>query len=232
MNPDYIRSKVESMNKQKLSNEALHIKAKYYEKDPFFGSHRVDMDSVFNIVADRIPERFLNYVDTIIVGSFAFLSKKELDAAYMDGSIYIANDSAEDTIDVVDDIIHETAHAVEQNNLSLIYGDGLIEQEFLGKRERLSHLLRENGFSNEVEYYDFANPDYDEQMDIFLYQEVTYSLLGNLTSGLFLSPYGVTSLREYFANAFEHYFLSSDKKEVFKISPSVAQKIEELLQND
>ena len=76
------------------------------------------------------------------------------------------------------------------------------------------------------------NPEYDEHFDLFLYQEIGYSILRNYTSSLFCSPYGITSLREYFANAFEHYFYSSDPYYVKSISPEIYTKIQELLSND
>ena len=62
---------------------------------------------------------------------------------------------------------------------------------------------------------------------MYLYQEVGYQALNNLTVGLFCSPYGATSIREYFANAFEHYFMK-DPKYVKKISPNVYKVIVEI----
>jgi hypothetical protein len=121
---------------------------------------------------------------------------------------------------------------VEENNQHLVYGDNQIEQEFIEKRRRLYFLLRENGFKEEVDFYDFENVEYEEQFDIFLYQEVSYALLSNLTTDVFCSPYGATSLREYFANGFEHYFYSSNPRLVKGVSRSVYNKITELLNNE
>ena len=179
-----------------------------------------------------VPSHFLEYVDTIIVGHFEFLDDRDLDALYNDGSIYISSKNKEGELDIVDDIIHEIAHAVEENNLLEIYGDGQIEREFVGKRRRLFFLLKENGFDKEVEFYDFEKVDYEEPFDIFLYQEVSYALLENLTSGLFCSPYGATSLREYFANCFEYYFFNKDHSEVKMLSPEVYRKIRKLENDD
>ena len=78
----------------------------------------------------------------------------------------------------------------------------------------------------------FENVEYDEQFDMFLYQEVSYSLLGNLTANVFCSPYGATSLREYFANCFEHYFYESTPRSVNAISPRAYEKIQELIERD
>jgi Mlc titration factor MtfA (ptsG expression regulator) len=46
--------------------------------------------------------------------------------------------------------------------------------------------------------------------------------------GLFVSPYGATSIQEYFANGFEKYFLDSPQK-VRDISPVLYSKIEEIV---
>ena len=97
-----------------------------------------------------------------------------------------------------------------------------LEKEFLGKRKRLYHLLLYHGYN--VRTSDFHNTDYSEEFDMFLYKEVGYEKLTNLTSGLFLSPYGATSLREYFANCFEHFYLL-DRRYVRDIAPQVFAKI-------
>jgi len=52
--------------------------------------------------------------------------------------------------------------------------------------------------------------------------------LATLGSGVFVSPYGITSLREYFANVFEEFFLDG---EIYakKISPEAYNKIQNLI---
>ena len=55
------------------------------------------------------------------------------------------------------------------------------------------------------------NPNYVLEFDEFLYKTVGYDLLRDLTVELFVSPYAATSLREYFANGFEHYFFTYRK---------------------
>ena len=101
-----------------------------------------------------------------------------------------------------------------------------LEREFLGKRARLAGLLQAEGYK--VPLGAAMSPDYDQGFDEFLYQEVGYPLLTSLTMGLFISPYGITSLREYFANAYEHYFLGEQKR-VRTLSPQAYKKIEKLI---
>jgi hypothetical protein len=56
--------------------------------------------------------------------------------------------------------------------------------------------------------------------DKYLYEEVGYPALHNMTAGLFCSPYAATSLREYFANGFEYYFVKN-RQLVSKLSPQL-----------
>jgi Mlc titration factor MtfA (ptsG expression regulator) len=49
--------------------------------------------------------------------------------------------------------------------------------------------------------------------------------------GLFCSPYGATSIQEYFANGFEKYFTESPQY-VKKISPVMYQKVVEVINDD
>ena len=228
---NYIKNREEETDKKLISNEIAIMRSKYFEKDPMMGPS-MDMNYVFKAVVDHIPSKFLDYIDTIVVGNFAFLEDRDLDALYMDSSIYLSNSVREEETDLIDDIIHETAHAVEENNESTIYGDKSIEGEFLAKRQQLYFLLKENGFKKEVDFYQFENPEYDDQFDMFLYQEVGYSLLASLTANLFCSSYGITSLREYFANTFENYFYVTDPYFVKDLCPAVFNKIEELLEDD
>ena len=49
--------------------------------------------------------------------------------------------------------------------------------------------------------------------------------------GLFVSPYGATSIQEYFANGFEKYYLDNPRR-VRDISPILYRKIEEIINDD
>ena len=73
------------------------------------------------------------------------------------------------------------------------------------------------------------NLDYSYDFDMFLLNEVGYPLLTQLTIGLFLSPYGTTSLREYFAESFECFFLR-DRVAVKTLSPACFEKITDLVE--
>ena len=93
-----------------------------------------------------------------------------------------------------------------------------------GKRKRLFDIFKAEGYN--VSISDFLNSDYSKEFDYFLYEDVGYPELASLVMGLFISPYAVTSLREYFASGFEEYF-SGDLGAIKKISPQLVLKIEE-----
>ena len=63
-------------------------------------------------------------------------------------------------------------------------------------------------------------------MDAFLYKELGYEKLANFVSGLFITPYAVTSLREYFATAFEDYYLNNKSQRIKDISPEAYKKLD------
>ncbi len=77
----------------------------------------------------------------------------------------------------------------------------------------------------DAEHIDYMEPEYQEEIDDFLYQEIGYESLNYLINGLFLNPYAVTSIREYFASGMEKYFLDGDDRKYLKIlSPKLNQK--------
>tara|TARA_A100001515_G_scaffold142159_1_gene140392 strand:+ start:11923 stop:12603 length:681 start_codon:yes stop_codon:yes gene_type:complete len=190
-------------------------------KDPL--PAEVDLTNIIRHLEMRIPNHLVKDVDTVYVGQFEELNIRQVQAAYLDGAIYVTNqqDNAED---MMDDLIHEFAHAAENTHGYEIYGDGQVEREFLGKRKRLFNILKAEGY--DVSLLDFIQSEHTQEMDNFLYDVVGYDKLHSLAMGLFLSPYGATSLREYWANAFEHYYMD-DRQYVQQISPRVYEKLEQ-----
>ena len=97
------------------------------------------------------------------------------------------------------------------------------------KRKELHRILSDEGYNVNLMYY--LDVDYNRQFDDFLSQEVGYPMLTALTVNLFFSPYGATSLREYFANGFEAYFYHQDLDKLASISPVLFDKLENLSYN-
>ena len=163
----------------------------------------------------------------VYIGQFQSLIDRELEAQYENGAIFITN-TLNDNYDYIENIVHEMLHSLENAFGLQIYGDGKVEREFLGKRERLFHKIGSEGYNTKG--IDYLEPDYQQDMDDFLYQEMGYENLNYLISGLFLNPYATTSLGEYFASGMEKYLLSSDDRRYLKkLSPALVTKIEELL---
>ena len=192
-------------------------------KDPL--PENVNIDRVLSLLEKRIPEHLAYGIDMIYIGQFQEFVDRDINAAYKDGAIYVTNEQIDED-DMLDDITHEIAHACEEAYTSLIYADGKIQNEFVGKRRRLFEILRTEGYKVSLE--DFLNTEYSREFDEFLYQEVGYDKLTFFTMGLFVSPYGATSYREYFANGFEHYFLN-EPRYVKVVSPAVYEKIDGLV---
>ena len=184
----------------------------------------INPDFVFKYIDARVPFHLTTGVDIIYIGQFPEMRERDLDAYYEDGAIYVTNDQEEE-MDMIDDIIHELAHAVERNNSELIYGSGLIQNEFLAKRKNLATRLKD--------MYDIPddftiNMDYDKSIDLFLYETVGYEVLNQLVVNIFVSGYAATSVSEYFARGFEEYFIG-DKELLKQLSPVLYRIIDKLV---
>ena len=185
----------------------------------------VNLDFVLSSIEEKVPEHMSYGVDMVYIGDFEEFRERDVNAAYRDGAIYVTNHQSDED-DMIDDIVHEIAHASEESYYSLIYSDRQIHDEFIGKRRKLFDILKQEGYNITLE--DFLNIEYSREFDEFLYKEVGYDKLTFFTMGLFASPYGATSYREYFANSFEHYFLN-EPQYVKIISPAVYDKIDGLV---
>jgi len=185
----------------------------------------ISIDDLVEKIENILPERLLRNIDMIYVGQFDVLIDREVNALYAEGAIYITNHQS-DVSDMLDDIVHEAAHSLEEELSIDIYGDGEIETEFLGKRARLKSIIVNQGYYV-VDGYDFLSSDYSKDLDNFFYKEVGYPTMATMTSGLFVSTYACTSLREYFANGFETFYLA-DRDYLRTISPKLYSKLTNL----
>lgn len=168
-----------------------------------------------------IPE-LLENIDVVYVGEFAELNGRN--ATFVNDAIYMTSKEPS-VFDMLENFIHEVAHSLERKYENLIYSSA-VRQEFVGKRERLSHLLSAEGFHINPLLYQYT--EYNQKFDEFLADEVGYPTLLMLTMGLFISPYGATSLAEYFANGFEKYFTDSPGV-VARVSPVLYRAIREII---
>ncbi len=193
-------------------------------KDPIdFDIETEDLKDVFS----SLPDHFLRNVDYVIFGDFDFLRKNNYHAAYNDGAIYALN-TQEDNRDVLDDIVHEIGHAVEDMYRSFIYSDMMIEKEFLRKRQQLKKEMEKNGINIP---HEMDNAEYDQNLDKYFSDVIGYPIMTSYVQGIYYSPYGATSVNEYFANGFEAYFYHKDLY-LKKVSPVLFDRLEKLEQGE
>lgn len=223
---DYLKTSNDMAYNNPVGDKILYG-IRLYIKEPI--ESKIDLKGCFDYVFGRMPKKMYQNVECITIGNFPFLNSRKVEAVYKDGTIYLTNQH-EDETSLISDIVHEVAHSFEEQEQESIYKDGLIKSEFLSKREALFRMLDSHGL---IDGYftidDFLEPDYNEEIDLFFYKTVGYEKIQNIAGTLFISPYAATSLREYFANAFENFFVD-DYQMVKKISPNVFNKIIKFLE--
>ena len=212
---NYVKNRNEKLNLKKVGSLQIIF------KDHF--SNDIDYVFVIKRVNQLLPEHMLQLVDALYVGDFDYFKQRDINAMYLDGAIYVSNEQDNEG-DLLDDIIHEFAHACEASYGEMIYGDGDIKDDFLSKRQTLKRFLRHENRWSDIEDYDFTEIDYDQDLDMFLKDGVGYKRLNNLINGLFLNPYSTVSLREYFARGFEEFYLG-DRFYLKKICPYIYNKL-------
>jgi|2_EtaG_2_1085320.scaffolds.fasta_scaffold40515_2 hypothetical protein len=185
----------------------------------------IDIKKVFFEFSKIIPHFYFNNLDAIYIGDFKPLRDRNINAMYENGVFYISN-TQDNGQDLLDDLIHETAHLVEDQLNNDIYGDDNIEREFISKRKKLFEMIEsETGEITELSYNNFLNIHFDRQFDDYLFNIITYPVLASLTVNIFYSPYASTSIREYYANGFEAYYHKKDFNRLKNISPMLYYKI-------
>ena len=168
-----------------------------------------------------IPSFLRRGIKKIVIGPSGHMDKNDFSGMFRSGVIYLSNSEQDETI--LDELVHETAHSVEELHKEEIYSDGEISREFIIKRETLWQRLKDKGF--EIPLDTFLELQYSKEVDYFLYKKVGYPILRSLSYDLFFSPYAATSVREYFANAFEAYWLREEPGRLKKLSPKLYNKV-------
>ena len=200
-----------SKHKERIFLDNIYV----FIKDEIIGN--VNIDNVLLKIKKHVPLYLFNGIDAIYIGQFKELQEKQVNAAYMDGALYVTN-VQEDEQNMLEDIVHEIAHSIEDLANFSMYNSDKVPDEFIAKRLKLQKILESKGYNTQK--FNFTRLEYDEQFDKYLYEVVGYPALHSMTVGIFCSPYGATSLREYFANGFEYYFVK-DRQLVKKISPQL-----------
>lgn len=216
----YIQESYKKMKQYSVHGTPIVIKDEFVQD--------INLESIVKRIESVIPRTLVDGLDIIYIGHFDELDEKEVNALYLNGAIYVTNVQSSEE-DLLNDIVHEFAHFVEEKFTNNIYGNSDIEREFLKKRETLFDILESEGYDVPERFRHTV--EYDKALDDFFYKYVGYPTLRSLMGSLFISAYSVTDIREYFAISFETYFLES-KNEVREITPSVYIVIEDILRND
>ena len=195
----------------------LHV----YFKDEMLDD-TISVESAVAKYESIIPKHLLPNIEMIVFGDFEEFHERGINAFYDSSTIYISN-VQDDEADILDDLIHELSHAIEEQYGYQIYGDRKVHDEFLNKRIHLYKILWEMGFKAPKVF--FQNVEFDREFDEFLHETVGYETLNNAIKGLFISPYAATSLREYFATAFTDFYIDSNHNYLKSVSPAVYKKI-------
>jgi hypothetical protein len=217
MSKEKIVNYVINQNK-KLSSRKIGLLNLFF-KDTL--ANDINIDLVFEKINHLLPDHVLELIDIIYIGVFEYFKERDINAMYSDGAIYVSNQQDNES-DLLDDIIHEFAHAVEGVFGDLIYDDGSIKQNFLFKRKKLKNFLKYENYN--IENYDFNETRHDKNLDAYLKDNVGYEKLNNITQGLFLGAYSTSSLREYFARGFEEYYLG-DRAYLEVLCPYIYNKL-------
>lgn len=216
---------IQKRQQQKVSDfyttRGLHI----YFKDKIENPD-IDFDKAIAEVETVVPSHLMSEIEMIMVGHFEEFDERGINAFYADGMVCISNEQ-DDELDIVDDIVHEIAHSVEEVQGYFIYADNKVKNEFLNKRLILHDILWSAGYR--VPKKKFTEVEYDQDFDMFLLQTVGYDKLIQYCNGIFISAYAPTSLREYFATGFTDFLLRSDSHNYMKSTcPQLYKKIYKL----
>tara|TARA_R110000824_G_scaffold56144_2_gene153963 strand:- start:51 stop:743 length:693 start_codon:yes stop_codon:yes gene_type:complete len=216
---DYIYQKQIRLIEQQTdfyTSTGLHI----FFKEPV---ENIDVEKVISKVESTIPIHLLSEIEMIIFGWFDEFEERSLNAFYDGGTLYISN-IQNDFMDLYDDLVHEISHSLEEPHGYFLYGDKKIEEEFLRKRKHLYNMLWKMGYK--IPEQMFMNTEYEEEFDMLLYQEIGYDKLSNIMTGVFITPYAATSLREYFASGFTEFYIHPDTHGFLqKVGPELYKKL-------
>ena len=114
----------------------------------------------------------------IIVGQFPELKNTDRRAVFMDGGIYVTNEQPSSE-QMLEDIIHEIAHAVEEEYNNFIYSDGQVEREYLSKKKRFLDTL--SSYGHRVPNRVRVGSEYSRELDDFLFYNIIQLKINTIT---------------------------------------------------
>ena len=200
---------------------AIHGRIPVYFKDGL--TKKINFDSVCKRVGNLLPAFLFKNISAVAIGQYDTLDDRDVDSVYDKRIIYLTN-VQDDEEDIIENILHEVAHSLEEIYSQQIYGDGLLKKEFLKKRKQLYNELSQK-YTLDDKY--FRKTEYSKTLDVLFYKKIGYDTLSYFTEPLFVSPYSATSLREYFSEGFEKFYLGHQQL-TMDLSPELYSKIKQL----
>lgn len=193
-----------------------------------FSNDNIQLNKILSIVEQYLKNpKYVSFIEGIYIGTFPELENRQIQAMFNDGVVYVSNiiNDYNNENRIAKDIIHEIGHSIENYYNLELYGDTLLEEEFLAKRHKLYNLLKYDGIELPKSF--LYSGEYSEEIDNILYNIIGYDKLNLQIIGLFLSPYCVTTESEFFANGFENYY-TEDSSYLKSICPILYNKIKEI----
>jgi len=186
-------------------------------------TRQINIDSVVKRIENILSSTMFRNISAIAIGDYSSLNDRDVDSVYNKKVIYLTNvqDNEED---IIENVVHEVAHSLEEIYGENIYGDALLKKEFLKKRRQLYSELAKKYVLDE-KY--FRKIIYTKYLDNILYKKIGYDVLSHFTDPIMISPYSATSLREYFSEGFEKYYMGEQQR-VQELSPELYTKIKQL----
>jgi len=211
------QKQLQEMRSDFYTSRGTHV----YFKD-HLENEDIDVERVIAKAESAIPEHLLSEFEVVVIGWFEEFEDRNINAFYKDGVLHISAEQDNEK-DMLDDIIHEIAHSVEETYGYEIYADQNIKDEFLRKRKILHDKLWALGYKVPLEW--FMDTEYNKEFDEFLFYKVGRDKLRMICTGLFINAYAPISLREYFATGFTDFYLHSNHNFLKKISPILAKTL-------
>ena len=116
----------------------------------------------------RVPNKLLDSVDVIYIGDFPDFKRRDINAYYDSGAIFVTNKQDDDK-DMIDDIVHEIAHGVEERYNDFIYSDNTLEKEFFAKRQALYRIMKAHEL-NPLKTM-ITDSSFNQELDDYFYEE-------------------------------------------------------------
>ena len=189
-------------------------------KEPF-EKPDVNFAHVLRTIRSKIPKSIFDCIDCIYIGKFNFNEE----CKYEDNAIYVSN-SLENEKEIVEYIVHELGSVVEQQYSEYLYSDDKLIEEFRKKRNFLLEKIEKKKFDflEKIDEEEFQNIEYSESFEKFLFDEIGYSNLKEISKEIFYSPKSALWIEEYFKSGFQAFILG-DKKTLKALCPVLYNKI-------